>query len=238
MGYLLAGGLALLALYIALRLLGRADIRRLVRGLRWVVGGVAGLLTLLLLARGQVGLASVTGAAAFSILRFGRIGPLVFGDDAPAEDNRSAVRSRYFAMSLDHASGDVAGRVTAGRFRGRDLLELGEDDTRQLLAEVADDPDSLALLETWLDRNRTGWREYFAAQDAEGAAAAGGGMPVDEDREAYEILGLAPGASDDEIRAAHRALLKGVHPDQGGSTFLAAKINAARDRLLGRRGRV
>src|SRR5690606_29139631 len=126
-------------------------------------------------------------------------------------------------MSLDHASGDVAGRVIAGRFAGADLIDLGPDETRALLDEVAGDPDSLALLETWLDRHRAGWREYFAEADGE-TGAPGGADPEAED---YEVLGLAPGATADEIREAHRKLMKRVHPDQGGSTYLASRINEA-----------
>jgi hypothetical protein len=227
MNYVLFGGAALIGVLVLFQLVRKTDVRKLVRWLRWGVGGAIALLTGFLLLRGQVGIASVTGYVAYSILRFGRIGPLVF-DAGISEANESKVTSKYFAMTLDHDSGAVAGRVTSGAFAGTDLIELGEAETRQLLAEVATDPDSLALLETWLDRNRAGWREYFAEQAGPEQPAS----PGDEDEQAYEILGLQPGATAGEIHAAHRRLMKGVHPDQGGSTYLAAKINEAKDRLL------
>lgn len=232
MNYVLFGGAALIGVLVLYQFVRKTDVRKLVRWLRWVVGGAIGLLTGFLLLRGQVGIASVTGYVAYSILRLGRLGPLVFDSGAIGEANESKVTSRYFAMTLDHDSGAVEGRITSGAFAGADLIDLGEAETRQLLAEVAADPDSLALLETWLDRNRAGWREYFAEQaSGEQPAAAG-----DEDGQAYEILGLQPGATAEEIHAAHRRLMKGVHPDQGGSTYLAAKINEARDRLLKKLG--
>ncbi len=232
MTYVLIGGMALIGLMVLYQFVRRIELRTLVGGLRWASGGIAALVTAFLLLRGQVGLASVTGFAAYSILHLGRLGPLVF-DTGISGANRSNVSSRYFAMTLDHDSGDVAGRVLTGAFAGADLIALGETETRQLLAEVTPDPDSLALLETWLDRNRAGWREYFAAT---AGAASGSAGPVDEEQQAYEVLGLQPGATVEEIHAAHRRLMKGVHPDQGGSTFLAAKINEARDRLLKRAG--
>lgn len=231
MNYVLFGGAALIGVLVLYQILRKVDVRKLTRSLRWIVGGAAALLTAFLLFRGQVGIASVTGFAAYSILHFGRLGPLVFDAGGIDETNESMVKSRYFAMRLDHASGAVAGRVTAGAFAGADLIDLGEEDTRRLLAEVASDPDSLALLETWLDRNRAGWREYFAEKERPAQDDA-----IDEDRQAYEILGLERGATAEEIHAAHRRLMKGVHPDQGGSTYLAAKINEAKDRLLKKHG--
>src|SRR5690606_4307897 len=102
-----------------------------------------------------------------------------------------------------------------------------------------EDPDSLALFESWLDANRPGWRDWFAEQfgmDTDGAADAGqsrsaaSGVTTVED--AYEILGLSPGATAEDIRKAHRTLMKKVHPDHGGSAFLAARINEAKDVLL------
>jgi DnaJ-domain-containing protein 1 len=101
---------------------------------------------------------------------------------------------------------------------------------RALVAEV--DEESRALLLAYLDRRDPGWRE-----DAQGDAAAGRSAPASgkmTEEEAYQILGLQPGASVDDVSRAHRSLMKKLHPDQGGSTYLAARVNQAKDVLLRR----
>tara|TARA_R110002124_G_scaffold286271_3_gene466672 strand:- start:33161 stop:33871 length:711 start_codon:yes stop_codon:yes gene_type:complete len=230
MSYVLLGGIALLAVLAAYQFLRGIDRRLLMRSLRWVIVGIAGLGAVALILLRRIDLALFLAAGAISVFRSGRLGPFSF--EGPPEGNVSKVRSRYFAMALDHDTGAVAGRVLAGQFSGADLIDLGEAETRSLIDEVQDDPDSLHLLESWLDANRAGWREYFAEtaeerQDHDAAAAS------DPRAHAYEVLGLKPGASDDEIKAAHRELMKAVHPDHGGSSYLAARINQARDELLG-----
>jgi hypothetical protein len=232
MSYILLGGATLLAILAAYQYLRRLQPRTFRLGLRWVIGGAGALLTIGLLLARRIDLAVFVGAAAFSVLRTGRLGPFSLEGNPGQPGNVSEVRSRYFAMELDHDTGTVAGRIIAGQFKGSDLFDLGEHDTRQLIQEIDGDADSVSLLESWLDANRQGWREYFAEQDQPGEAGASQPRPVDALAEAYEILGLKPGATDAEIKTAHRDLMKAVHPDHGGSSYLASKINEARDRLL------
>jgi hypothetical protein len=82
------------------------------------------------------------------------------------------------------------------------------------------------LLWSWLGQRRLGRQSPGTA----GPRPAGGPMSR---QEAYAILGLPAGASVADIRAAHRRLMRGAHPDTGGSDWLAARINQARDVLLG-----
>jgi len=229
MSWVFLGGLALLGALALYQYLGRMDRRRLMRGLRWIVGGLLALAAGLLLLVRRFDIALFVGAGAVQVLRMGRLGPFSFDAASVDKGNVSTVRSYYFSMELDHDTGAVTGNVVAGQYAGADLMDLGEVETRLLLAEVEGDADSMSLLESWLDANRSGWREYFAAQDGGEVPDDG---PVDPLAEAYAVLGLQPGASDDDIRAAHRELMKGVHPDHGGSSYLASKINAARDLLL------
>lgn len=230
MSYVLLGALVLLAGALAYWGFGRLRPAARAGMLRWGLGGIAVLATVGLALARRIDLAAFAGMAAVSIIRFGRLGPITLGGDRINQNNISKVRSRYFSMELDHDSGTVAGRVTDGTFRGRDLMDLDEADTRALFAEIEGDADSERLLESWLDANRAGWRAYFeqTAQAGDTASAP----PADPDAEAYAVLGLSAGASAEEIKAAHRELMKGVHPDHGGSSYLAAKINQARDQLL------
>ena len=239
MTYVFIGGVVLLAALAAYQSLSKVSRRERMQWLRWVLGGAATLVAIALLFARRIDIAVFVGAAAFSILKTGRLGPIVLdsgelGDDGA--DSASKVRSRYFAMELDHSSGSVHGTVRAGQFAGADLIDLGESETRALIREIEGDPDSVSLLESWLDANRAGWREYFEeqARGDGGAQPAGASASANPVVEAYAVLGLEPGATDEEIRAAHRELMKGVHPDHGGSSYLASKINGARDLLLKR----
>lgn len=141
---------------------------------------------------------------------------------------QSSVRSAFLNMTLDHDSGEMDGEIIQGQFKGRYLHQLKLIQLIQLLNECSSDHDSSALLQTYLDRVHDGWRDQAQYQQSQG--------PDNGDRmseeEAWQILGLVRGASEDQIVAAHRRLMQKMHPDRGGSTYLAAKINLAKEFLL------
>lgn len=151
------------------------------------------------------------------------------GSGSPGGGGTSQASSRFLDMTLNLEDGSMSGHVKEGRFAGRALDSLGDDEALELWQEVSDDADSLRLLETWLDRNRPEWRDRVEAEDHAPPADRG---PMTR-REALEILGLEEGATDDDVKAAHRRLMTQVHPDRGGSTWMAAKLNEARQLLLG-----
>lgn len=140
----------------------------------------------------------------------------------PTPGGRSDVESPALRMTLDHDSGEMDGEVTAGACRGARLSQLTPGQLQGLVAELeaAGDEDSLALLLAWLDRRGTP-RE--AARPPQSGAMT--------EAEAYRVLGLAPGASVEEVRNAYRRLMKRVHPDLGGSGALAEMLNAAKEIL-------
>lgn len=152
-----------------------------------------------------------------------------------AKGKASHVKTAFFDMELDHASGEMDGLVCAGAFDGARLSDLEQSDLKALYNEISShtsiDGDSLSLLETYLDSVLPGWREDFHVDSDTGQRSTTSSGSITEE-EAYEILGLGRDADIAEIRAAHRRLMLKLHPDRGGSTVLAAKINEAKDILL------
>ncbi len=147
------------------------------------------------------------------------------------EGQKSTVRSANLEMELDHDSGDMDGTILTGRLQGARLSSLSEEELLSLYVDFRSDPESLSLLESFLDRYYPDWRDRADA-DGSGNQNDQSGFDNMTREEAYQILGLEPNASQEDIHRAWRRLIKGVHPDSGGSDFLAAKINAARDILL------
>ncbi len=244
MPYLILAIALLVGLVLVARGLAGIDPAAALRIFKWTASILGAALAAYLTVTGRIGIAAMIAAGLLPILlRAGRIGRLARSWRGPSPGQSSDVETAYLRMRLDHDTGVLHGTVLAGAYRGRHLDELGLEELMALLRECRiDDARSAAVLETYLDRvHDTAWR------DADDGAAPGGGGSGEEARgpgtppreqtmsreEAYEILGLAPGAGPGEIRDAHRRLMLKIHPDQGGSTYLAAKINQAKELLLG-----
>ncbi len=171
----------------------------------------------------NIGIAILAGMITYSVMT--RTGWL--SGKRGAGGSNSAVRSIYLEMSLDHATGAITGRVLQGRFAGRALSDFTDLERNEFLAELrSNDPQGAQLFEAYLDRTSPGWS---GGESASRGAKTSRAMTVDE---AYLVLGLSRGAKRDEVLAAHRNLMKRFHPDQGGTTYLAAQVNEAKDVLL------
>lgn len=149
-------------------------------------------------------------------------------------NHRSTVESRYLRMTLDHDTGNMYGEVLDGRFKGRRLNTLTLEELCDIYVECQEqDQESAALLQAYLDRvHGKDWSEQVNTHRGESAHSAYSNSGKMSPAEAYAILGLTPPANRQEIIDAHRRLMHKIHPDRGGSTYLAAKINQAKMVLL------
>ena len=228
MTWLALGAIALFLLFLLLRGFANAPVARVRQFGAVLLASIGAVLLLLGLftARGQQALIALTFFLPLLLQWVQRWRTNKrFGGSAPQTGAANSVETAFLSMTLHHDSGRMTGSVKAGQFAGRDLATLTLAELLALLQECQTaDADSVALLEAWLDRAHPDWRAEPAAEPRSGAMTRA---------EALEILGLAEGADEDAIRAAHRRLMRSAHPDQGGSAWLAARINAARDFLLG-----
>jgi hypothetical protein len=245
--FLLGGVVVLGGLLLLVWLFVNADPARLARNLKWAgiaIGGVA-VLGLLLLPPARE-LAALLLPVALSMPMLARLRRVLDRFRTPRSGQSSSVATAYLRMTLDHDTGTMTGTVLRGHFAGLRIEEMGVGDLIALLRECrAADEESARLVEAYLDRLHPDWREEMAGPHAgasggggrrssgaggdQGRAAPSGDMTVDE---AYAVLGLAPRASATEIKEAHRRLMVKLHPDHGGSDYLATQINRARDVLL------
>ena len=225
------GVIVLILLLFAAYSFSKADPKQAARVLRYIGAGAALLFAVFLLVRGQIGPAVSIGLIGLGLLGFIPLWRASFGGRTQKTPGQvSRVRTAFLEMELYHDSGALRGQVLAGRHQGAALDDLDVPTLIALLREI--DEDSFPLLAAYLDRRQPRWREHAAddAASANGNRASRGGKMTEE--EAYQILGIQPGATAQEIARAHRSLIKKLHPDQGGSTYLAARINEAKDVLI------
>jgi hypothetical protein len=225
---LLLGVLVLLLILWAMNAFARADPRTVVRFAKVSGGTVALAGAATLAATGRIPLAVLLSIAGWALLGYWPGGG-AFGRRRRGGQT-SRVRSAFLEMELDHDTGAMRGRILAGKHEGASLDSLETTALVGMLGEI--DEESRALLAAYLDRRAPGWREHAQGDAAAGQSGTPRGPMTQE--EAYQILGLQPGASAEEIGRAHRALMKRLHPDQGGSTYLASRVNEAKDVLLRR----
>jgi hypothetical protein len=228
---IILGAIVLFLALWAVNAFSKIDPKQAARLVRTLGGTIALLFAGFLLLRDAFGAAVVAGLFGLGLLGFTMPWRGYFAG-AAQKGPASQVRTANLEMELDHDSGTMRGRVLTGRYQGMSLDALDLPALISLLGEI--DDNSRDLLAAYLDRRSPGWREH-AQHDASaggGSRPARGGKMTEE--EAYQILGLQPGASADDISRAHRSLMKKLHPDQGGSTYLAARVNEAKDVLLRR----
>ncbi len=241
-------GLALLSgLLLASRWFASADPKAIVRVLKWLLFGLIGLIVVYFVINGRLVWAFMTlpvllpwlmrlRSAARMAKNFSRMASAGAGGYGAGDGQASEVETRYLKMTLDHASGAMNGEVREGPYAGRSLQSMSLDELVDLLETCRrDDPPSSQVLEAYLDRVQPGWRENAGAGHGggqsgggEGASFAGGAMSREE---ALKILGLEEGASKEQVKEAHHRLMAGLHPDHGGSNYLASKINQAKEVL-------
>lgn len=209
------------------------------RALRYVAVGLLVLLGIILAISGRAFLDVPIGALIIWLARgwFARGFPGLSRLKAwlggkPNPSGASVIETQWLRMTLDQATGTLDGVVLAGRFQGARLSQLTLTQLRALLDECgATDAQSARLVETYIDRTHSDWRERAKSEGQDRAHEPATGAAMTE-AEAWQVLGLEPGESQDAIREAHRSLMMKLHPDHGGSTYLARQINAARDALL------
>jgi hypothetical protein len=233
----IAGLVALYLVLAAIKWFGRLSPAAAAKIARTGGSALSVLGVLLFTLRGRFSLASLLASLALGAATRNNANPFAsaFRPAGAGAGRTSTARSATIEMRLDHDSGALSGAVLAGPFQGRALDMLTRPECLELYATCrSDDPEGARLLETYLDRRFAGWRDADQRQ-GEARGRAGGDSAMSRD-EAHEILGLAKGATAEEIIRAHRSLMKKLHPDHGGSTALAARVNQAKDVLLNRHG--
>ncbi len=231
---LVAGGIAVLLLgLVLLSLFVRLDAAAVAAAVRTAGPATLALLGAGMLLLGRAGAGGLLLSGAFAWYGYMRRG-------APPRTHktagkRSTVRTAVLEMELDHDTGGLEGLVLAGRHEQRVLGTMNLVELRELYADMKSDPESRQLLETYLDGRFPVWRKDADAHGGDGERVAPGSGSMTK-QEAYKILGLEAGATAADVRKAHRRLMQRLHPDLGGSSFLAARINEAKDVLLTNHG--
>ncbi|MBB6411133.1 DnaJ domain-containing protein [Mesorhizobium sangaii] len=228
MGAIIALVALLLVLFGVATIFLRADPAKLASGMKTLGPVLLGLVGVALVAVGREGIGGMILSAA--IAWYGSM-RMKQPTAKLAPGKRSTVRTAALEMELDHDTGGLEGLVLAGRHEGKMLGAMGLAELQHLYRELSGDPESRQLLETYLDGRFPIWRKNAETNGGEGLGVSPGSGAMTKE-EAYKVLGLEAGAAAADVRKAHRRLMQRLHPDIGGTSFLAARINEAKDVLL------
>ena len=192
----------------------------------------AGILLLVALATGRLNPLVATVAAAIPMLqRLSRAKSLFDGLRASVKGGKTSapvITTPHLRVEVNPKTGRWTGLIIDGPYKGRALSALSAAQLSELQIEYErDDPESAALLASYLERHHPG-HEQGGGSHSPGRATTS----TMSEREARKVLGLNESATQAEIVATHRRLMQKMHPDRGGSDYLASKINQAKDRLL------
>lgn len=231
--YLLLGVALLVAVLLIARWYENANPSRLAKVLKWGFLGLGAAVAVFLGATGKIQLAAIPLTLIILPLLLRSLRGSAGQSGTPSPGRQSEIETDYLRMMLDHDSGEMDGTILRGKYQERELRELSEVELNDLLNECKmNDEQSARLVESYIDRvfGEDGDGEENAPRSRRARPGPANTMNRDE---AFEVLGLEPGSSESEIREAHHKLLLKIHPDQGGSDYLAAKINQAKEVLLG-----
>ena len=242
MSYLILGIALLAGIMLAGRWYVNTDPKILLKLLKWIlIGSILAIATFFALTgRLTFALAALPALLPW-IIRLRRAAQVAKAyhrmsqkDFGRSSGQSSAVRTQHLHMELDHETGKMWGYILNGQFKGYNLCDIKDEEMMELLREYqSNDYESAQVLEAYLDRERSDWRKQTNANQGNSENNFTQSQPGAMTREeAYDVLGLECGSPEDVIRDAHRRLIANLHPDKGGSTFLAAKVNQAKDILL------
>jgi hypothetical protein len=235
MGYFLLGIALLAALVLLIFSLPSAKPAQLGK----VIGGMA---IVFAAAFGLFGL--LTGRLVWAMLGLGGVAAMLLmrpssnwlnKGGSSSGPGRSSIQTDTLRMELDHKSGQISGDILTGTFQGRRIESLERRELYGLLKEcTVSDASSAQLIEAYLDRVSPDWRQDAGAEgtNAGGYSNARGREKMSRS-DALNVLGLEEGFTEDQVREAHRRLMREHHPDRGGSDWIAAKLNEAKEFLLG-----
>lgn len=218
-------------IWFGIKKMAVANPANLKTNLRKIVGVSAIGLSVILTLKGGLIMAVPIFFVGLGLLGLGHLAGVDLPWSKKSAGQRSHVRTKVLLMELDHDSGEIEGEVLSGHFSGQQLSGLSLDQLLQLLGECIKVGDqSPQLLQAYLDTKHPEWADSFDGEHQQSTSQRSDGTMTEQ--EALAILGLQAGVSKRKIISAHRGLMKKYHPDQGGSDYLATKINEAKDVLI------